>query len=129
MTYPLSRIMSTATATYGGYALAQPRHLGRAVTSNPIKQADLDVLAQTFGARDLAISSLGAFGRSEKTVTAAMLLRIALDVSDGVILSVRADSDEARAKVLAVTFGWATLNAVALMVDRRRARKGRLVVV
>ena len=129
MTFTLSRIMSTATATYGGYALAVPRHLGRAVTSDPVKQADLDVLAQTFGARDLAISSLGVFGRSDKTVTAAMLLRIVLDVADGLILSARADSDDARTKVLGVTLGWAGLNALALVIDRRRARKGRLVVV
>jgi hypothetical protein len=129
MTFTLSRIMSTATATYGGYALAQPRHLGRAVTSDPVKQADLDVLAQTFAARDLAISSLGVFGRSEATVTAAMLLRIVLDVSDGLILSARADSDDARNRILGVTLGWAGLNTLALVVDRRRARRRRLVVV
>ena len=33
MTFPLSRMMSAATASYGAYALTQPRHLGSAATS------------------------------------------------------------------------------------------------
>lgn len=129
MTFPLSRIMSTATATYGGYCFVDPRHLGRAVTSNPVKQADLDVLAHTYGARDIAVSSLAMFGRSPKTITSAMLLRIALDVADGLVLSARTDSYEARNRVLGVTFGWAALNTLALLVDRRRARRGQPITV
>ena len=58
MTFPLSRLMSTATASYGVYALAGPRHLGDAV--DPKHAADYDLLATTYGARDLAISSVGA---------------------------------------------------------------------
>ena len=70
MTYPLSRFMSAATATYGVYALAQPRHLGDAV--DPKHAADYDLLAQTYGARDLAISSVGVLAKSERAVGAAM---------------------------------------------------------
>jgi len=121
MTFPLSRLMSTATATYGVYALANPRHLGDVV--DPKHAADYDVLATTYGARDLAISSVGLLGRSEKTVSAAMLIRIACDVSDGLILAARAKDDATRQKVLGVTFGWAALNALALAADRRRARR------
>ena len=88
MTFPLSRLMSTATAIYGVYALANPRHLGDAV--DPKHAADYDLLAQTYGARDLAISSVGLLGRSEKTISAAMAIRIACDVSDGLILAARA---------------------------------------
>jgi hypothetical protein len=122
MTFPLSRLMSTATATYGVYALAQPRHLGTAV--DPKSASDYDLLARTYGARDLAISSVGVLGRSGTTVTAAMLIRIACDVSDGLILAARTKDDATRQKVLGVTLGWAALNALALTVDRRRARKG-----
>ena len=129
MTFPLSRLMSSATATYAGYCFVDPRHLGKAVTDNPVKQADLDVLAHTFGARDLAVSSLAIFGRSPKTITSAMLLRIALDVSDGLILAAETTSDEARKRVLTLTFGWATLNTMALVIDRRRARKGQPITV
>jgi len=121
MTFPLSRLMSTATATYGVYALANPRHLGDVV--DPKHAADYDVLAATYGARDLAISSVGLLGRSEKTVSAAMLIRIACDVSDGLILAARTKDDATRQKVLGVTFGWAALNALALAADRRRARR------
>jgi hypothetical protein len=123
MTYPLSRAMSVATAGYGVFALLRPRHLGTALTKDPVARAGFDTLALTYGARDLTVSTLGLLGRSERTVATAMAVRIAFDVSDGVILSSRADR-AARGKVLGVTLGWATLNAVALMVDRRRAAGG-----
>jgi hypothetical protein len=86
-------------------------------------QADYDLLAQTYGARDVTIGALGMLGRSERTVTAAMLARIAFDVSDGLLLAQKAKDDDTRAKVIGVTFGWAALNGLALMVDRRRARR------
>ena len=120
MSFPLSRLMSTATAGYGVYALADPRHLGEVV--DPKHAADYDLLATTYGARDLAISSVGLLGRSGRTVSAAMLIRIACDVSDGLILATRTRDAATRQKVLGVTFGWAALNALALLSDRRRAR-------
>ena len=117
--------MSTATASYGVYALTNPRHLGQFLTDARKSQGDYDVLAQTYGARDLAISTVALFGRSERTVTAAMLVRIACDVSDGLILSVQAEDEETRAEVLGVTFGWAALNVLALARDRRVSRRAR----
>lgn len=123
MTFTLSRLMSTATASYGVYALAEPRHLGRLV--DPKNAADYDLLAQTYGARDLAVGALGLFGRSDKTVTAAMSMRIVMDLSDGLLLAGRTKDDAARQKVLGATLGWATLNAVALFADLRRARATR----
>ena len=123
MSFPLSRLMSTATATYGVYALANPRHLGDAV--DPKHADDYDLLATTYGARDLTISTVGLLGRSDKTISAAMAIRIACDISDGLILATRAKDDTTRQKVLGVTFGWAALNTLALVSDRRRARKAR----
>jgi hypothetical protein len=123
MSMTWSRLMSAATLGYGGYALAEPRHLGRYLTSNEPEQASYDVLATTYGARDVAIGALGLFGRSQGVVTGAMLARIAFDVADGLILSQHAEDDETRQRVLAITFGWATLNALALMRDRRAAKK------
>jgi hypothetical protein len=121
MTFALSRLMSTATATYGVYALAQPRHLGDAV--DPKNAEDYDLLAEMYGVRDLAISAFGTLGRSEKTVSTAMRIRILCDIGDGVLLSMRAKDDETRAKVLGVTLGWAALNVLALRLDRRRAKR------
>lgn len=123
MTYRLSRLLSAGTAAYGAYALAQPRHLGQALSSKPDVQASYDVVAQTYGVRDLAISALGMFGRSEKTVRAAMVLRIAMDVADCGVLVSRAEDDDTRQKVMGVTLGWAALNTVALVVDSRRAKR------
>jgi hypothetical protein len=120
MSYKLSRFMSTATAGYGAFALVSPEHLGNALGADKKDMPGLHLLAQTYGVRDLAISSLGIFGRSGKTVKAAMLLRIAMDLGDGLLLSSKTDDDEIRTKVLAVTLGWAGLNALALVVDSVR---------
>jgi len=125
MSYRLSRLMSAATASYGVYALAQPRHLGNAV--DPRNADDYDLLATTYGARDLAISSVGVLARSEKAVGAAMVIRILCDVLDGAILAARTRDDASRQKVLGVTLGWAGLNAAALAVDRRRARTRKIL--
>ena len=122
MTFPLSRLMSTATASYGVYALANPRHLGDFV--DPSHAASYDTLAQTYGARDLILSAVALKGRSEKTVTAAMVIRILSDLSDAAILSRKASDEETRQKLLGVTIGWASLNLLALAVDRRRAKLG-----
>jgi hypothetical protein len=121
MTFPLSRLLSTATASYGVYALVDPSHLGKFV--DPANAASYDTLTQTYGARDLILSAVALKGRSEKTVTAAMVIRILSDLSDAAILSRKAHDDETRQKVLAVTVGWASLNALALAIDRRRARR------
>lgn len=120
MSYSLSRTMSAATATYSVYALADPGHLGRAIDGD---EAGFELLAQTFGVRDFAISTFGLLGRSDRTVRTAMWIRIACDIGDGVLLSARADDDETRAKILGVTLTWATLNYLALRSDKRRARR------
>lgn len=121
--YPLSRLMSASTLAYAGYALARPRHLGEFMTAAEPRQAEYDLLAQTYGARDLAVGTLGLLGRSDRTITAAMLARIAFDVSDGLLLAARAEDDDTKAKVLGITWGYAALGAAALLADRRRARK------
>jgi hypothetical protein len=121
MSFPLSRLLSTATAAYGGYALAQPAHLWQALEADRQDRAGLELLARTYGVRDLAISSLGIFGRSPRTVKAAMSLRIAMDLGDAALLSTRTDDDDVRKKILAITVGWAGANALALMIDSRRS--------
>lgn len=115
--------MSAASASYGVFALVKPRHLGNAMTKNPVQQTNYDPLALTYGVRDTTISALGLLGRSERAVTASMALRIASDITDAVVLSVRAGDAGVRRKVLAITLGYAALNAGALAIDRRRAAK------
>src|SRR5512133_2807290 len=53
MSYRLSRFMSTATAGYGVFALVSPQHLGTALEVDPQDRAGMDLLAQTYGVRDL----------------------------------------------------------------------------
>ncbi len=115
--------MSTATASYAGYCFARPEHLGEALGADKHEQAGYDRLAEVFGVRDLAISTFGILGRSDRTVRTAMWVRIFCDVGDGIVLARRADDDATRAKILTTTMGWGTLNLVALHLDKRRARR------
>lgn len=124
MSYALSRLMSAATASYAGYCFYDPGHLGRAMGADGgDEQAGYDLLAEVFGVRDLAISTFGVLGRSDRTVRTAMWIRIACDVGDGLVLAARADDDAVRGKVLATTMTWGALNYLALRADKRRARK------
>ena len=120
MSYKLSRLMSTGTAGYGAFALAVPEHLADALQADKEDRPGLELLAQTYGVRDLVIGSVGMFGRSGKTVKTAMLIRIAMDLGDAALLSTRTKDDAIRQKVLAITLGWAGLNALALVVDSIR---------
>ena len=120
MSYRLSRLMSTATAGYGAFALAQPEHLGSVLQVDKKDRPGYDLLAQAYGVRDLTVAAFGMFGRSGRTVKAAMLIRIAMDLGDAALLSTRTKDDAIRQKVLAVTLGWAGLNAVALAIDSIR---------
>lgn len=121
MSYPLSRFLSSATAAYGGYALTQPAHLWQVLKADRKDREGLELLARTYGVRDLAISALALFGRRPGTVRTAMLLRIAMDLGDCAVLTTQTDDEEVRKKVAVITVGWAGLNALALAVDSRRA--------
>lgn len=123
MTYALSRLMSTATASYAGYCFVRPEHLGQALGADKHEQPGYDLLANVFGVRDLAISTFGILGRSDRTVRTAMWIRILCDVGDGVVLASRTDDEQARAKVLAATLAWGSLNFLALHADKRRTRR------
>jgi len=49
-----------------------------------------------------------------------MALRIVGDLSDAAILATGTSKPQVQKKVLAVTLGWAALNTLALVADRRR---------
>lgn len=120
MSMLLSRVMSAGTAVYAAYALARPRHLGAALSGDRQRQEGFDVVATTFGLRDLPISAVGLLARSPQTVGAAVGIRIAMDVADAGLLTRCAETDDRRRRVAAVTLGWAGLNTVALVLDSRR---------
>ena len=112
-----SRVLSAATVAYAVYAAVRPEHLARAVGEDDT--SGWRALSRTFAARDLAVSGLGVVG-SAGAVDTAMRLRIACDVGDCVALLATLEDDGARAKVAATTLGWATLNLVVHLRDRRR---------
>ena len=61
MTYSRSRAISAATAAYGLFALARPRHLGDALEAPHVQRPAIDQVAYTYGARDISMSALGCW--------------------------------------------------------------------
>lgn len=119
-THVLSRVVSAATAAYGLVALAGPDHLPTALEVRGPQREGYRVVSQTYGVRDLAVSTLGIVG-PPAGVRTAMALRILSDVTDGALLAARTDG-AVRRKVLGFTLGWAALGATALVLDERRSR-------
>ena len=115
-----SALMSVATMGYAVYALVKPRHLGKALTDDPLKQPDYDVSARTFGVRDLVVGGLALVAPTAAGREQAMMGRVVFDLTDGALFSNEATSTATKAKVLGVTMGWAALNAAAIVADRRR---------
>lgn len=116
----LSRGVSALTLGYAVFSLVKPEHLGRAMDSDAFEQPTYDKIAKAYGVRDVAIGGLGLLGPSPKAVQVAMGLRIVGDLADAVVLGSRAPDNKVRAKVLAVTLGYAVLNTAALVRDSRR---------
>lgn len=117
----LSRAVSAATLGYAVFSLVRPEHLGRAMEADAFEQPTYDSLARAYGVRDVVIGSLGLLAPSPKAVRTAMVLRIAGDLADAVVLASRAPDNRVRGKVLGVTLGYAALNAGALAIDARRS--------
>ncbi len=115
-----SKLISLATAAYGVFALARPGHLADGVEA-PAEQAPVfDRMAYTYAGRDLSISGLALASSNPSVITAAMALRIVGDLSDAAILATGTAKPQVQQKILAVTLGWAALNTMALVADRRR---------
>jgi hypothetical protein len=114
-----SKLISLATAGYGAFAAAKPRHLADGLEAPAAQAPAFDRMAYTYAGRDLAISGLALVAKSPSLVTAAMVLRIVGDLSDALVLSTGTSKPAVQKKVLAVTLGWAALNTAALVADRR----------
>jgi hypothetical protein len=122
MTKPsYSTIMSAGTAAYSVYALARPRHLGKALTDSPLKQPEYDVVARTFGFRDLVVSALALAAPTAAAREQAMIGRIVLDLTDSALFTAEARTTAGKAKVLLATLTWAGLNTAAVLKDRETA--------
>ena len=118
-----SKLISLFSAGYGAFALAKPRHLADNLEAPAGQAPAYDRMAYTYAGRDLSISALALVSRNPSVVTAAMMLRIASDLADASILGSGTSSrPDVQKKVLAITLGWAALNAAALVADRRQLR-------
>lgn len=120
MTKPsYSTLMTAGTLAYSVYALAKPRHLGKALTNSPLKQPEYDVVARTFGFRDLVVSGLALAAPTAAGREQAMIGRIVLDLTDCALFTAEAKTTSGKAKVLLATLTWAGLNAAAVVKDRQ----------
>lgn len=119
MDYPVSRAMSVASAAYGVFAAAKPRHLADNMGATGDQVEEYDRMAYAYALRDIPVSALALLGPA-RAVPVSMGLRIASDLTDAFVLGRRAPTPAIRNKILGVTLGWATLNAAALAFDRRR---------
>jgi len=119
ISYPASRAMLAASAVYGVYALVKPSHLADVMRADADERSGYDNLAKAYGVRDLVISAVGVFGPG-RAVGWAVRARMAGDLADCVTLVTKADEGRVRAKVAAVTDGWAVLNFLAYRWDRSR---------
>lgn len=117
MSFELTKTMQAASAGYGLYCLAKPSHLASALRE-PRNQRALDRLARTFAVRDIPIAALALAG-PPAALPWAVGGRVASDVGDALVLGA-STKGSIRTKVLAVTLGWATLNALAYAADTRR---------
>lgn len=117
MDHPRSRAMGAATSAYALYALARPGHLADALQAPAGRRPALDALARTYGVRDLSTSAL-LLSPDPRLRRAAVALRVAGDLGDCAVLAT-STSGRVRAKVMAVTLGWAALNAAAILADER----------
>lgn len=115
-----SALISVATTAYSVFALAKPRHLGNAITASPLKQPDYDIAARTFGVRDLVVSGLALAAPTAQAREQAMMGRVVFDLTDSALFTNEATTTGRKAKVLAVTVGWAALNVAAIVADRKR---------
>jgi hypothetical protein len=119
MDYPLTRTAAALTAVYNAYALARPDALVKGLEGQ-VDEAESTLLARTWAGRDLPVAAL-ALAAPSPVRDVAVGLRIAADVTDATVLGLRTSGTPQR-KALGVTLGWAALNALALVADRRRAR-------
>ena len=114
--YPRTRLAALATLGYTGYALARPEHLHTGLPSH-VTPRESRRLAMTYVGRDVPVSLLGVLGPAP-AVPVALALRVAGDLTDATALGTTT-SGTARAKVLAITLGWAAVNLAAYAADRR----------
>jgi hypothetical protein len=116
--------MSVGTLAYSVFALVRPRHLGKTLTDNPLKQPEYDLVARTFAVRDLVVGGLALAAPSATAREQAMIGRVVFDLSDSAMFTSEAKTARGRAKVLLATLSWAGLNAAAVVADRRAAMPG-----
>ncbi len=116
--YPLTRATHALTAAYGAFAVVKPDHLQNGLEDQAGDRVGTDRLSRTYAGRELPVTLLGIFGPAS-IVPTTVALRIANDLTDAAVLS-STTTGKIRTRILAVTLGWAAVNAAAFALDTRR---------
>lgn len=120
MDYPLTKSLAVVTLGYSAWVATHPETLRRQLADPVEWQVPAERLTRTWAGRDVPGAVLTLLGGSTGARVGA-LLRVAGDLTDASVLGPTVDP-AVRPKVLAVTGGYAVLNALALLVDERRRR-------
>jgi hypothetical protein len=112
------RALGVATAVYSAAVIAKPKVLTK--PSGLAETPATRTLATAVGARDLVSGLAVTFAPSGLPLRLALLVRVAMDLGDTVVLGLAAPDKSTRAKVIGVTLGWAAINALALLATREQ---------
>lgn len=113
------RVLGAATAVYSAAVIAKPE-----VLTTPTGLGDSPAsrtLGTAVGVRDLVSGLAVALAPSGIPLRLALLVRVAMDIGDTVVLGAAAPDKATRNKIIGITLGWAALNAVALLATREKA--------
>ena len=115
------RALGAATAAYSAVVIAKPE-----VLTTPTGLGDSPAsrtLGTAVGVRDLASGLAVAFAPSGLPLRLALLVRVAMDIGDSIVLGAAAPDKATRTKVVGVALGWAALNALALLATREKPQE------
>ncbi|MEP6561635.1 MAG: hypothetical protein ABJD68_11275 [Nakamurella sp.] len=118
-------VMGTLTAAYGVLELVNPDILAKQTEmagSHPVIAGRLRRISMLMGGRDIISGTALAIARTPQQRRVAALLRVAFDLTDGIVLSSTLPKPAPKAKILGITGGWALLSAASAVIAERSKR-------
>jgi len=115
--FPLARALGLATVAYAVTSLVRP-----AILTGPTglgNSRPATVLTRAVGVRDAASGAAIALAPGRRSLQLALAVRVLSDLGDAAVFGTAGLPADARRKTLAVSVGWAALNAAALAGLRR----------
>jgi hypothetical protein len=118
-------IMGSLTAAYGVLELVKPDILAKQTEmtpAHPAIAARLRKISMVMGARDVVSGTALAVANTTTQRRIAAGVRVAFDLTDGILLSTRLPKPAPVGKILAITGGWALLSGASAIIAERTSR-------